>query len=57
MLQFVVTSCSHVVMLHHDVINDIIWHMHWAYKRPGSCIIRGSLLVHLEMGKEVHVHT
>ena len=39
-LRFVVMSCSHVVTLRLDVINDVIWHMCWAYKRPNAASLR-----------------
>ena len=36
MLWFVVMSCSHVMTLCHNIINDVIWHVRWAYKRPNA---------------------
>ena len=40
-LRQIVMSCSHVVTLRHDVIYDVIWHVHQAYNRPGATVVRG----------------
>ena len=49
-------SCSHVVMLHYDVICDVTQHMRRGYKRAWHRVV-GEFLVQLSLGEEVHVHT
>ena len=54
-LRRIVMSCSHILMLHYDVIRDVTRHVRQGYKRAWCCIM-GEFLVQLSLGKEVYVH-